>query len=144
MPKKSATNCSKKWKQRFGAYLRKEIFQGAVIRQRLSEWLANWTDVRDSFGRAVLLPAAKKVTEDQASKVERVSDPPGIDMYTRVPAGPRSPHGLPTWSSDRAESKLEKAHEYLAHCANTLLLIFVSRILYKFWKNSWYPLIANI
>ena len=40
-------------------------------------------------------------------------------MYKKIPPGPGSTHGLPRWESVRPESSLEKAHEFIAHYANT-------------------------
>jgi len=59
------------------------------------------------------------VALEQVGKVGWASDPADKEMYVKIPPGPRSTHNLPKWSSDRAESALEKFHELLAHYGNT-------------------------
>jgi hypothetical protein len=42
-----------------------------------------------------------------------------MEMYKEIPPGPMSTYNLPKWQSLRAESALEKFHEFLAHLTNT-------------------------
>ena len=110
---------SKRWKQRYDSYLRKIILGGATIKHNLSRWIVEWRDKTDLNGRSVFTASTKKATRNQFNKVKHVSDVPGLDMYRKIPAGPRSKHGLPKYLSDRPEAALEKFHEFLAHVANT-------------------------
>ena len=110
---------SKRWKERYEVYLRKNIFGGATIQHNLSKWIDDWKNRTDWKGRPVFTARTEKVARDQLCKVQHVSDVPGLEMYREVPPGPRTTHGLSKWLSDRPEAALEKYHEYLAHLANT-------------------------
>jgi hypothetical protein len=110
---------SKRWKERYGGYLRKRILPGATIGHNLSKWIDEFKSRTDTTGRPVFSQRTIKVAVEQMKKVKHASDHPGVQMYTRIPPGPRSTHGLSKWHSDRPESPLEKFHELLAHFANT-------------------------
>jgi hypothetical protein len=109
---------SKKWNQRFSAFLRKTILPGATIQHRLQNWIEHWVDQSDRNSRPIFTKTTEKVAKEQLNKVRYASDPDEKSMYTKIPAGPRSSHGLPKYESNRPESSLEKYHESMAHYAN--------------------------
>lgn len=110
---------SKRWNQRYENFLRKEIHQGATIKQALEEWIIAWNTRSDEMGRFVFTRNTEKTTRDQYLKVPLASDVPGLQMYQEVPAGSLSSHGLSKFYSNRPESHLEQFHQWLAHYANT-------------------------
>ena len=110
---------SKRWKQRYSEFLRKLILPGATHRYRLNLWMEEFKDSKDISGKPVFTRNTEKVTTEQLKKVHHASDVPGMDMYQKIPPGPRSTHGLPKWKCDRPESPLEKFHELLAHFGNS-------------------------
>ena len=110
---------SPKWKQRFGAYLRKKILPGEVVRVNLQRWIDKYSTKTDAVGLPVFTRTTDKVATQQKENVSHTADCEGVDYYREIPAGPRSTHGLSKWLSTRAESILEKFHEFLAHFGNT-------------------------
>jgi hypothetical protein len=109
---------SKRWKQRYSEFLRKEILPGSTQRHRLQNWIDEFRDECDQSGKAIFARNTEKVATEQLKKVHHSSDVPGMDMCQEIPPGPRSTHGLSKWKSDRPESALEKFHELLAHYGN--------------------------
>jgi hypothetical protein len=110
---------SKRRKERYGGYLKKRIMPGATIVHNLSKWIDEFKSRTDATGRPVFSQRTIKVTVEQMKKVKHASDHPGVQMYTRIPPGPRSTHGLSKWCSDHPEFPLEKFNELLAHFVNT-------------------------
>ena len=110
---------SKVWKQRCDPHLRKRILPGPTIRNMLHRWIVEWENKTDDEGRSVFGRDSKKVAYEQMKKVGYASDPPGEDMYQKVPAPPKSTHHLPKWISQRPEPALEQFHKFLVHLANT-------------------------
>jgi hypothetical protein len=110
---------SKRWKERYSAFLRKRILPEDTIRHRLTIWLNEFKNATDERGKSVFSKNTEKVALEQFKKVRHVSDVPNLAMYQRIPPGPRSTHGLSKWKCDRPESPLEKFHELMAHFGNT-------------------------
>jgi hypothetical protein len=110
---------SKRWKQRYAEFLRKIIKAAVEADHALDLWILKYNNAKDLNGRAVFTRNTEKVTREQMTKVKYVCDNPDIDYYQKIPAGPRTTHGLPKWRSNRSESALEKAHEAQAHYGNT-------------------------
>ena len=110
---------SKRWKQRYGEYLRKTILPGATQRCCLTLWIDEFRNAEDQTGKPVFTRKTEKVATEQLKKVHHASDTPSMDMYQELPPGPRSTHGLSKWRCDRPESCLEKFHEMLAHYGNS-------------------------
>ena len=113
---------SKRWNERFGAYLRKQIHSAEIIQHRIECWINKYASESDDAGRAVFTRDTVKVAEEQFRKVEYVADyvlDENDNTYHEIPAGPRSTHGLSKWKTCRPESHLEKFHELLAHFANS-------------------------
>ena len=113
---------SKRWNQRYSTYLRKNLLPGQLIIHHLTAWLDKWVDRRDHKGRKVCTVRTSNTTKEQIKKVEAktdlISDPTGVQMYQRIPPGPRSLHNLPKWWCDRPEALLEHFHLYMAHYGN--------------------------
>jgi hypothetical protein len=109
---------SKKWKSRFDAFLQKVLKLGPSINYSLSKWIEDCKDLADDTGRQAFTNTTIKAVNNQLEKVEHAEDPNQIEMYTEIPAGKASSHGLPKWQSKHPESALEKGHESLAHYAN--------------------------
>ena len=110
---------SKRWKERYGAFLRKIILPEATINQNLAAWLIKFRRASDSEGRTVFTRDTEKTTMEQYQKVQYATDPTDLEMYTRIPPGPRSTHQLSKHLAERPESPLEKFHELLSHFGNT-------------------------
>jgi hypothetical protein len=117
-PQIDAIQHSKKWKGRFDAFLQKVLKLGPSINYSLSKWVDECKDLADDTGRQAFTNTTMKAVSNQLEKVEHAEDPNEIDIYTEIPAGKASSHGLPKWQSKRPESALEKGHESLAHYAN--------------------------
>ena len=112
---------SKKWKQRYDPYLRKESRDEAMTCNMLSEWVEKYKDATDATGRSVFGRSTEKTTNEQKNKVRYVADPTDVTIYRKIPPRKKSLHDLPTWQSKRPESSLEKAHEAMAHFGNTAM-----------------------
>lgn len=110
---------SKRWRERFDPFLRKQILAGTDIKSNLQRWIVDYCDATDANSRPIFTTTTKKTALEQLNKVDYVSDPPNIELYQKIPAGKNSHHQLSKWRSIRAESALEKFHEQLAHFANT-------------------------
>ena len=112
---------SKRWNQRFGAYLRKRIHSAPVISQKIDCWIERNSKLRDSNGRSVFSRETEQVAKEQLKKVEYICDlEQNHDRaYQEIRPGPRSQHGLSKWKSHHPESHLENWHEYVAHLANS-------------------------
>lgn len=113
--------CSKRWKQRYDTYLRKESRDEAVTCNKLSAWVDKYKDATDKTGRPVFGRLTEKTTNEQKNKVRYAADPPDVPVYTQIPPPRKAVHDLPTWQSMRPESSLEKAHEAMAHFGNTAM-----------------------
>ena len=110
---------SKRWKQRFDPFLRKLILSGAKIEHQIALCIVEFKNSKNDTGRSLFTKNTEKVATEQLKKVQYASDPVGVEMYHKIPAGKRSTHKLPKWASLRPESRLEKFHELLAHMANS-------------------------
>ena len=110
---------SKRWKERYSAFLRKRILPGTTIQHRLYLWIQEYKDATDQKGKSIFTRNTEKVATEQLKKVEHVTDVENTEMYQEIPPGPRSTHGLSKWKCDRPESPLEKFHELMAHFGNT-------------------------
>ena len=117
-PQIDAIQHSKKWKGRFDAFLQKVLKLGPSINYSLSKWVDDCKDLADDTGRQAFTNTTMKAVNNQLEKVEHAEDPNKIDLYTEIPAGKASSHGLSKWQSKRPELALEKGHESLAHYAN--------------------------
>jgi hypothetical protein len=92
---------SKRWKERYGEFLRTCILGGVTIKQNLEAWIVEWKGKTDDTGCSVFSHKTENTTtKDQFSKVDIVSYVPGLPMYQQILPGPRSTHGLPKWLSD--------------------------------------------
>ena len=111
---------SRKWKECYDKYLRKDIHPPAMIVEKLDDFLLSYHFEIDSQGRRILTKRSTDVIEEQKDKVQYVSDIPieGYKYYDEVKAGPGSKTGLSTWMSRRLESILEKSHGRMAHYGN--------------------------
>jgi hypothetical protein len=84
----------------------------------LSKWIDECKNLADNTGRQAFTNTTIKAVKNQLEKVEHAKDPNEIDMYTEIPVGKASSHGLSRWQSKHPESALEKGHKLLAHYAN--------------------------
>jgi hypothetical protein len=112
---------SKRWKQRYDTYLRKESRDEAITCSMLSEWVDKYKDATDETGRPVFGRSTEKATIEQKNKVRYAADPIDVPIYSKIPPPRKAGHDLPTWQSMRPESSLEKAHEAMAHFGNTAM-----------------------
>lgn len=86
----------------------------------LHAWVEKHKDQKDKAGRPVFGRTTEKIANEQKKKkkIKYATDPPGLQVYRRIPPPRRAPHALPTWQSLRPEAALEKAHETMAHFGN--------------------------
>ena len=92
---------------------------GKVIKMGLQRWIVEFKGKTDDQGRSLFTKTTEKVAREQLNKVSDASDPPNMNLYTKVPPSKNSCHQLPQWRSWRPEAALEKFHEFLAHYGNT-------------------------
>jgi hypothetical protein len=123
---------SPKWKRRYSKWMKKRIHPTSVIRQNLSEW---WMEFKThasegqlegrgrldpTTGKKLFTPETKIAFDEQVIKCQFIGDVlPTSDLYTAIPPGPRSTHGLYEYISHRGESNLESFHLFLANFGNT-------------------------
>jgi hypothetical protein len=123
---------SPKWKRRYSKWMKKRIHPTSVIRQNLSEW---WTEFKvnasegqlqgkgrldPTTGKKLFTPETKTAFDEQMIKCQFLGDViPSSDLYTKIPSGPRSTHGLSEYISHRGESNLESFHSLLANYGNS-------------------------
>jgi hypothetical protein len=81
----------------------------------LSKWIDHCKNLADNTGCQALIKAVKK---HLLGKVEHVEDQNNIDMYSEIPAGKASSHGLSKWQSKHPELALDMGHKLLIHYAN--------------------------
>jgi len=110
---------SKRWKQRYDTYLRKRMRTPDMIKMSLEQWVSDYKQASDEEGRQLFSRYTEKVVREQMTKVEHATEPEDLNTYLEIPPPPRSPNQLTRWQSNRAESPLEKAHQAMAHYANT-------------------------
>ena len=110
---------SRAWGQRYGKYLRKNTHPSHYIEQKLRTFCTSWKAAKDEKSRKLFTDETENTIQRQLKHIVHVSDPPGVNMYREVQAGPRSKHGLSEWHSLRMESQLEKGHHLMAHYGNT-------------------------
>jgi hypothetical protein len=117
-PQIDAIQHSKKWKSRFDAFLQIVLKLRSSVNLLLSKWIDECKDLADNTGHQTFTNTTIKAISNQLEKVEYAEDPEDIDMYTEIPAGRASSHGLSKWQSKHPESALEKGHEAFAHWTN--------------------------
>ena len=107
------------WNRRFSRHIRKCIYKGPLIAQKLEEFRMKYQDLHDGNGKKRFTKETSKAIDDLLKKVHHVGDlPDQFTPYREIPAGPNSTHGLPSYESLRPESTLEKFHHTLAHFGN--------------------------
>jgi len=107
------------WNRRFSRHIRKCIYKGPLITQKLEEFRMKYQDLQDGNGKKRFTKETSKAIDDLLKKVHHVGDlPDQFTPYREIPAGPNSTHGLPSYESLRPESTLEKFHHSLAHFGN--------------------------
>ena len=107
------------WNRRFSSHIRKNIYNGPLISQKLEEFRLKYQNLRDDNGKQRFTKATSKAIDDLLGKVHHVGDlPDKFSPYRVISAGSNSTHGLPKYESLRPESALEKFHHILAHFGN--------------------------
>jgi hypothetical protein len=69
---------SKRWKERYGSYLRKRVLSGTTIGHNLSKWIDEFKSRTDATGQPVFSQRTIKVTVEQMKKVKHASDHLGV------------------------------------------------------------------
>jgi hypothetical protein len=112
---------SKRWNERYSKYLPKEILGSQVIAQGLDDWYSEMEPLIINDRRLLKTSKNELIQSINLAKThaEDIQDAQGVEVYRKVPPGPRSTHGLTTYLSLRPESKLEKNHGDYKHYANT-------------------------
>jgi hypothetical protein len=107
------------WNRKFSNFIRKKIYKGPLISQKLEEFRLKYEHLQDGNGKQRFTKETSKAIDDLLEKVEHIGDLPDLfASYRMIPAGRNSKHGLPTYESLRPESALEKFHHLLAHFGN--------------------------
>jgi hypothetical protein len=126
---------SKKFKDNYQQYLRKNIYPPSVIQSYLDAWFRRYAcsssnpDLNPSSGRrdsvtdkTLYTRDTKKTYLECRKKCMYLQDPFELAlMYQEIPASLRSKHGLSKWKSLRGESNLESWHGEAAHYGNTAM-----------------------
>jgi hypothetical protein len=107
-----------KWNQRYSRFLRKKLHLPASMKQSLLCWLDKYKDCKDPLTEQELFVGTAKVVERQLTHLEDIQWPDSIDMYVRIPPGPRSTHGLHSFRSRNPEPQLESFHSQFANFGN--------------------------
>jgi hypothetical protein len=92
-----------------------------VIVQGLDDWYVEMEPLINSNDRLLTTSKSELLKSIKLAKThaEDIQDAQGVEVYRKIPPGPRSKHGLTTYLSLRPESKLEKNHDDYKHYANT-------------------------
>lgn len=121
------------FRQRHAKYLRKEIRQPNVMRDKLDEWFGRFKcsasegSSMPTLGRLdpvsrepLFTPETKQAVHNCKEKCMHLQDPLPLDeMHDVILPTPGSSHGLKEYLSRRGESNLESFHLMLAHFGNT-------------------------
>ena len=120
---------SKRWKQLYDRFLRKELLPENIARLKLNNWREEYKDKIDNSDRPLFTRDTEKISKEQENKVQYIADNANFDAYREIPPGPRSKHNLSTWQSKRPEAHLENFHKSLAHFANVNMSVGLANCL---------------
>jgi hypothetical protein len=111
---------SKKFKQRYAKYLRKRLHSSFSIIQKLLDFEERYRNCKDPVtGQKLFTVDTHDAIKNQIKHVQDIQFPEGMDMYRKVPPGPRSTHNLNCYRSINPEPMLESWHGRFAHMGNT-------------------------
>ena len=112
---------SKRWKQRYDQYLRKEIHDPAVIATKLGQFQEMYQSKVDEDGKELFTRNTSDAIADLLPVLKYLQDPPPeeVSVYREIKPPLSSTHNLSVWESRRLESHLEQFHKQLAHFGNT-------------------------
>ena len=112
---------SKRWKQQYDQYLRKEIHEAAVIATKLAQFQEAFESRADDDGKELFTRNTTEAIADLLPVLNYLQDPhpEELSIYREVKAKEGSAHNLSVWESRRLESHLEQFHKLLAHYGNT-------------------------
>ena len=109
---------SKRWKQRYGAYLRKMLHKPEIIQTKLMSWWLNYCAINED-GKWLCNKATEPAILNQMRHTQDIQFPDGVEMYREIKPGRRSKHGLSKWISSNPEPALESWHGRFANFGNT-------------------------
>ena len=115
----TALRLSKKWKQRYDQYLRKEIHHPVVIATKLAQFQEAFQSREDDDGKDLFTRKTVDAIGDLGPVLRYLQDPPDVRVYREIKPNPDSKHQLSVFESRRLESHLEQFHKQLAHFGNT-------------------------
>jgi hypothetical protein len=123
---------TKKFRQRYNKYLRKEIREAQTIATNLHQWHAKYKvkasegatpaegELDDHTGQTLFTTATRDAVINCQHNAVYLQDMLSQEaMYRELKPPPHSKHRLSEWLSNRAESKLEKYHASLANFGNS-------------------------
>jgi hypothetical protein len=108
-----------KWNQRYSRFLRKKLHLPPTIRQKLLCWVDKYKECRDPLTDQHLFVATAKAVDRQLRHLEHIQWPTDVEMYVRIPPGPKTTHGLHTYRSRNPEPQLESFHAQFANFGNS-------------------------
>ena len=107
-----------KWNQRYSRFLRKNLYPASTIEHRLKCWVDKYKTCKDPITERLLFEGTVKAVENQIQHTNHIQWPQDIDMYVRIPPGPRATHGLSSFRSRNPEPLLESFHAQFANFGN--------------------------
>jgi len=107
-----------KWNQRYSRFLRKELHLPSSMKQSLLCWVDKYKDSKDPLTDQHLFVGTAKVVDRQLTHLHDIQWPKDIDMYVKIPPGPRATHGLFSFRSRNPEPQLESFHAQFANYGN--------------------------
>ena len=109
---------SSKWSQRYSRFLRKLLHPAPTIEHRLKCWVDKYKTCTDPITGQSLFAGTVKAVENQVQHANHIQWPKDIEMYVRIPPGPRATHGLDSFRSRNPEPQLESFHGQFANFGN--------------------------
>jgi hypothetical protein len=109
---------SKRWKQRYGAYLRKMLHKPKIVETKLMSWWLNYRTTNED-GLWLCNKATEPAIRNQMGHTQDIQFPDGVEMYREIKPGPWSKHGLSKWISSNPEPALDSWHGRFANFGNT-------------------------
>jgi hypothetical protein len=109
---------SKRWKQRYGTYLRKLLHKSEIIQTQLASWWITYGRMNED-GKGLCSKATDSAIRNQMKHTQDIQFPDGVKVYREIKPGQRSTHGLSKWVSCNPEPALESWHGRFANFGNT-------------------------
>jgi hypothetical protein len=107
-----------RWNQRYSRFLRKDLHLPASIKQSLLCWVDKYKECKDPLTDQHLFVGTARVVDRQIMHLHDIQCPKDVEMYVKIPPGPRATHGLNSFRSRNPEPQLESFHAQFANYGN--------------------------